>query len=350
VGSPTAATPRGDPTKPAPGTPYYVRAPPEPAHDPSKEERDVKLGVGEDRGRLPVLGCDAAHAAIAIPLGYRHIRCGGSDDPHLSAVAAAIAAAGPVGGRDALFVSAKLSPSDVASGDVAAATAAILASLKIQKLDLLSIEWPTGDAATLARTWSALEALVASGKTTAIGLANASVPVVESVCKAATIKPVVNEVEAHPLMAHRKLVGVCRRYGVVAAAHAPLGGLHATLLTHPKLLEAAMLGEGGAEKDGRGVDGKKSAEELLARWSAQRGVPFALDAGASEETVRAVANVHAFRLTNSQKVLIDGMEPPPREGGVRFVNPPAGIDFAFDDPFLGGVARPGLDLEKAGAL
>jgi len=342
--------PRGDPTKPAPGTPYYVRAPPEPAHDPSKEERDVKLGVGEDRGRLPVLGCDAAHAAIAIPLGYRHIRCGGSDDPHLSAVAAAIAAAGPVGGRDALFVSAKLSPSDVASGDVAAATAAILASLKIQKLDLLSIEWPTGDAATLARTWSALEALVASGKTTAIGLANASVPVVESVCKAATIKPVVNEVEAHPLMAHRKLVGVCRRYGVVAAAHAPLGGLHATLLTHPKLLEAAMLGEGGAEKDGRGVDGKKSAEELLARWSAQRGVPFALDAGASEETVRAVANVHAFRLTNSQKVLIDGMEPPPREGGVRFVNPPAGIDFAFDDPFLGGVARPGLDLEKAGAL
>ena len=111
-----------------------------------------------------------------------------------------------------------------------------------------------------------------------------------------------------------------------------------------------MLGEGGAEKDGRGVDGKKSAEELLARWSAQRGVPFALDAGASEETVRAVANVHAFRLTNAQKVLIDGMEPPPREGGVRFVNPPAGIDFAFDDPFLGGVARPGLDLEKAGAL
>jgi hypothetical protein len=44
------------------------------------------------------------------------------------------------------------------------------------------------------------------------------------------------------------------------------------------------------------------------------------------------------------------MEPPPREGGVRFVSPPAGVDFTFDDPFLGGVARPGLELEKAGLL
>ena len=32
-----------------------------------------------------------------------------------------------------------------------------------------------------------------------------------------------NEVEAHPLMAHRKLVGVCGRYGVVPAANAPSG-------------------------------------------------------------------------------------------------------------------------------
>jgi len=38
------------------------------------------------------------------------------------------------------------------------------------------------------------------------------------------------------------------------------------------------------------------------------------------------------------------MEPPPREGGTRFQPAPEG--FAFDDPFLGGVARPGLDLER----
>ena len=36
----------------------------------------------------------------------------------------------------------------------------------------------------------------------------------------------VNEVEAHPLMAQRKLVGVCRRYGVTPAAHTPLAGAY----------------------------------------------------------------------------------------------------------------------------
>lgn len=67
--------PMGDPSKPAPGTPYYVNAPPEPAHDPSKEERDVPLGVGGGGcGRLPMLGCDSAHAAVALPLGYRQGR------------------------------------------------------------------------------------------------------------------------------------------------------------------------------------------------------------------------------------------------------------------------------------
>jgi diketogulonate reductase-like aldo/keto reductase len=85
----------------------------------------------------------------------------------------------------------------------------------IASLDLLSIEWPVGDAAALNATWAKLEALVDAGKTKAIGLTNASVPIVEAICKAARIKPAVIEVEAHPLMAHRKLMGVCRRYGRV---------------------------------------------------------------------------------------------------------------------------------------
>ena len=215
--------PRGDPSKPAPGTPYYVKAPPEPAHDPSKEELDVPLGVGSSGGcgRLPMLGCDSAHAAAAVPSGYRHVRCGAaSTDANLAAAGAAIAAA-PNGGRDAVFVSAKIAPGEMA--DPAAACDALLAALKVTSLDLLSIEWPVGDAAELNACWSKLEALVDAGKVKAIGLTNASVPVVESICKAARVKPAVNEVEAHPLMAHRKLVGVCRRYGVTPAAFAPLG-------------------------------------------------------------------------------------------------------------------------------
>ena len=330
--------PRGDPSKPAPGTPYYVNKPPEQIHDPTKEERDVPLGVGKDMGRLPMLGVDSAHAAVGLKLGYRHVRCGAvSTDKNLIDAGAAIAKHG----RGGVFVSAKIAPSEMS--DPAAACHAVLKELGIDKLDLLSIEWPVGGPDAVDECWRKMESLVDGGKVAALGLCNASVPVVEAVCKNARIKPAVNEVETHPLMAHRKLVGVCRRYGVVPAAHSPLGDGAEQFIKHAKMAEAAAA-------TGEGKPPTQTPEQILARWSVQRGVPFSIDAGASDAVVEACAASHDFRLLNAQKVAIDAMEPPPREGGVRFVSPPAGVDFTFDDPFLGGVARPGLELEKAGLL
>ena len=339
--------PRGDPSKPAPGTPYYVKTPPEPIHDPSKEERDVPLGVGVDAGRLPMLGVDSAHAAKGLKLGYRHVRCGtASGDKNLIDAGAAIASIIASGvARESIYVSAKIAPGEMA--DPSSACDAVLKELGVDKLDLLSIEWPVGGADAVRDCWRKMEALVDAGKTAALGLCNASVPVVESVCKDARIKPVVNEVEAHPLMAHRKLVGVCRRYGVVPAANAPLGMSNASsnnpLVTHPKMAEAMAV-------TGEGKPAGQTPEQILARWSVQRGVPLVVDAGARDAVVEAIARCHDFRLLNAQKAAVDAMEPPPRVGGTRFVSPPPGVDFAFDDPFLGGVARPGLELEKAGLL
>ena len=346
--------PRGDPSKPAPGTPYYLRTPPEPAHDPSAEERDVPLvtrvaaAAGEAAAsttvRLPVLGAHAKHAPIALPLGYRRVACSTNAEhctpEHLRAAADAIekaAAAAPV------FVSLLVAPADVASDDaLASAVDRVARALRVDAVDLATLEWPSKDPAELERAWRRMEALVMSGKVRAIGLANASVPTVETIRASCAVAPAAIEVETHPLMAQRKLAGVCRRYGVQPSAIAPLGAMNPALLEHPKLLEAAAM-EDKADGEGK-TRGRRSPAALLLRWSAQRGVPFVVDAGASDAIVREGAETHGFRLMNAQKALIDAMEPPPREGGTRFQPAPEG--FAFDDPFLGGVARPGLDLER----
>ena len=304
------------------------------------------MGVGVDMGRLPMLGVDSAHAAKGLKLGYRHVRCGtASGDKNLIDAGAAIASSRLASLENPSHVSAKIAPGEMA--DPSSACDAVLKELGVDKLDLLSIEWPVGGADAVRDCWRKMEALVDAGKTVALGLCNASVPVVESVCKDARIKPVVNEVEAHPLMAHRKLVGVCRRYGVVPAANAPLGMSNAPsnnpLTTHPKMAEAMAV-------TGEGKPAGQTPEQILTRWSVQRGVPLVVDAGASDAIVEAIARCHDFRLLNAQKAAVDAMEPPPRVGGTRFVSPPPGVDFAFDDPFLGGVARPGLELEKAGLL
>ena len=176
--------------------------------------------------------------------------------------------------------------------DPESACDAVLKELGVDKLDLLSIEWPVGGADAVRECWSKMEALVDAGKTAGVGLCNASVPMVESVCATCRIKPVVNEVEAHPLMAHRKLVGVCRRYGVVPVANAPLGmGANGStssvesiesspLATHPKMAEAMAV-------TGEGKPPGQTPEQILARWSVQRGVPLVVDAGATDAVVDA---------------------------------------------------------------
>ena len=56
-----------------------------------------------------------------------------------------------------------------------------------------------------------MEALVDDGLVKHIGVSNFSVKQVEGLLETARIKPVINQVELHPLLAQRKLVGVCAR-------------------------------------------------------------------------------------------------------------------------------------------
>ena len=62
-----------------------------------------------------------------------------------------------------------------------------------------TLEWPSKDPAELERAWRRMEALVMSGKVRAIGLANASVPTVEtSSLRVVRRRPRTIEVETHP--------------------------------------------------------------------------------------------------------------------------------------------------------
>ncbi len=56
------------------------------------------------------------------------------------------------------------------------------------------------------------------------------------------------QVELHPLLAQRKLVGVCARRGVTCVAYSPLGHSKQDLLEHPAVLKVAEeLGKSPAQ-------------------------------------------------------------------------------------------------------
>ena len=57
----------------------------------------------------------------------------------------------------------------------------------------------------------AMEKMVDDGLVRHIGVSNFSVKQVEELLEHARIKPVANQIELHPFLAQRKLVGVCAR-------------------------------------------------------------------------------------------------------------------------------------------
>jgi L-glyceraldehyde reductase len=63
----------------------------------------------------------------------------------------------------------------------------------------------------VADTWAAMEALVAKGKARSIGISNFTKEKTEALLKTAKIKPVVNQIEAHPYLQQVELLNYSKK-------------------------------------------------------------------------------------------------------------------------------------------
>ena len=73
-------------------------------------------------------------------------------------------------------------------------------------------------------TWQAMESLVDAGVTKSIGVSNFSCAQIETLMRTASIKPVVNQVESHPLLPQQKLLSVCQKHDILLTAYSPFAG------------------------------------------------------------------------------------------------------------------------------
>ncbi|KAF5302639.1 hypothetical protein FQR65_LT08480 [Abscondita terminalis] len=72
-------------------------------------------------------------------------------------------------------------------------------------------------------TWRAMEECVRLGLTKGIGISNFNSKQIDRIVKAATIKPVVNQIEVTPLFNQKKLIKFCKEHGIEVTAYGPLG-------------------------------------------------------------------------------------------------------------------------------
>ncbi|KAF7296704.1 Aldo-ket-red domain-containing protein [Mycena chlorophos] len=244
-----------------------------------------------DGSRMPQLGFGTWLAKphevelaveIAVRAGYRHLDLAMVYENQAEVGAALKKVIPSVVKREELWITSKLWNSAHQPAEVEKELDETLAQLGIEYLDLYLIHWPVAfppgnglfppapidpesqvaiDTSTsLVDTWNAMIALPKS-KVKNIGVSNCTIAHLEGIIQATGVVPVVNQVEAHPLLQQEELVAYCTEKGIQLVGYSPLGNntLGVPLLTEHHIITrvATKLGV--------------SPAQVLIAWGLRRG-------------------------------------------------------------------------------
>ncbi|KAF9195006.1 hypothetical protein BGZ51_005970 [Haplosporangium sp. Z 767] len=241
--------------------------------------RIAKLNTG---ATIPLLGLgtwqskpnEVKHAvSVALQTGYRHID-GAWIYGNEKEVGEAIRESKVP--REQIFVTTKLWNNSHRPQDVLPALEASLKNLGLDYVDLYLMHWPvafksgsepvTRDAdgkivlenVDIVDTYKAMEDLIPTGKTKAIGVSNCTIEKLEKILNACKTVPAVNQVELHPENPQWELVDFCKSKGIHVTAYSPLGSTESPLIKRDEITKIAQKHN-------------SSNANVLIAWGQQRG-------------------------------------------------------------------------------
>lgn len=223
----------------------------------------------------------------ALELGYRHVdtaQAYGNEE----SVGQALRESGVP--REDVFITTKFQPR---RRDPVAEAESSLRRLRVDYVDLYIVHWPRGGP---TQAWPGMERARERGYARSIGVSNFGASDLDRVSAAATVVPVLNQVQFSPFEYRRALLEACERLGVTLEAYSPLGtGRHLADSTVNRIAEAL---------------GRTPAQVLL-RWCVQRQIP-ALPKSTRRERIEENAQIFDFTLSDADMAALDALD---RTGG-----------------------------------
>jgi diketogulonate reductase-like aldo/keto reductase len=235
------------------------------------------LGLGTWAAR----GADCAQAVSwALDSGYRHIDTAAIYDNE-EAVGEGIRASRVR--RHDIFLTTKVSHTDIDDGPLQRSTEASLKRLGVDFVDLLLIHWPN-PAIPLRRSIAALIKAKRAGLTKHIGVSNFTLTLLREAIALADERIVTNQCEYHPRVDQSRLVAACRADDVAFTSYCPLGR-GGDILTDAAVASIARRHS-------------KTPAQVLLRWHVQQ--PGVIAIPKSSDRRRIVENINIFDFVLSE--------------------------------------------------
>ncbi|MFY0545669.1 aldo/keto reductase [Brevibacillus sp. H7] len=197
--------------------------------------------------------------------------------------------------REEIFVTTKVWNTDQGYESTLRAFEVSRKKLGFDYIDLYLVHWPVKG--KYKETWKALEKLYQEGFVRAIGVSNFHVHHLEDLIADCQVKPMVNQVEYHPLLTQQELRQYCRSQEIQLEAWRPL---MKGSLDHPILKE---LGE----------KYQKTPAQIVLRWDLQNEV-VTIPKSVNEHRIKENANIFDFELSAEDMEKISGMNQNKRFG------------------------------------
>ena len=188
----------------------------------------------------------------ALKIGYRHI-----DTAHAYFNERGVGRAMKKSGipRKDIFLTSKLWITEYGEEASYKAIDKMLKRLDTDYIDLLLLHQPFND---YVGAYKAMEKAQKEGKVKSIGISNFYGEQLDDILTKCTVKPAVNQVEAHPYFDQRDLIKKLEPYGTKIEAWYPLGHGDNNLINEPIFVKLA-------EKY------KKTNSQVILRWHIQKG-------------------------------------------------------------------------------